>query len=67
VPAPKTKPIDRLPRILIVDDDPIALMILQYYLTPYGRCDTAMQGREAIAKFQSALGSDPYDVLFWIS
>ncbi len=62
--ATKPKPLGRLPRILIVDDDPVALMILQYYLAIYGRVDTAMQGREAIEKFQSALANDPYDALF---
>ena len=55
----------KLKRILIVDDEPLALMLLQHFLSPYGRIDTAESGTEALAKFTSALnGKDPYHILF---
>ncbi len=55
----------KLKRILIVDDEPLALMLLQHFLSPYGRIDTAESGTEALAKFNSALsGKDPYHILF---
>jgi two-component system chemotaxis response regulator CheY len=53
-----------IPRILIVDDDSVAIMILQHYLALYGRVDTALSGQEAIDKFRIALGTDPYNVIF---
>ena len=55
----------KLKRILIVEDEPIALMLLQHFLSPYGRIDTAENGVEAVEKFVSALnGKDPFCVLF---
>ena len=55
----------KLKRILIVDDEPLSLMLLQHFLSPYGRIDTAESGIEALAKFTSALsGKDPYHILF---
>jgi len=53
-----------IPRILIVDDDSVAIMILQHYLALYGRVDTALSGQEAIDKFRSALNTESYDVVF---
>jgi len=54
----------RVPRILIVDDDSIALLILQYYLAPFGRVDTAVNGKDAVDRFSSSLENDPYDVVY---
>jgi len=55
----------KLKRILIVDDEPVALMLLQRFLSPYGRLDTAGDGLEAIEKVGKAISNrDPYDVVF---
>lgn len=55
----------KLRRILIVDDEPIALMLLQRFLSQYGRLDTAGDGLEAIEKVARAIGNkDPYHVVF---
>jgi len=61
--APVTRPA-RIPRILIVDDDPVAIMILQHFLAPYGRVDTATSGPEAVEKFRATLNNDRYDSAF---
>jgi len=62
---PSVQPVEtHVPRILIVDDDSVAIMILQHYLALYGRVDTALSGREAIDKFRSAIGTESYDVVF---
>ncbi len=55
----------KLRRILIVDDEPIALMLLQRFLSQYGRLDTAGDGLEAIDKVARAIGNkDPYHIVF---
>ncbi len=55
----------KLKRILIVDDEPVALMLLQRFLSPYGRLDTASDGLEAIEKVAKAIGNhDQYHVVF---
>lgn len=64
VSVPKVPAKTRLPRILIVDDDEIALLVLQHHLIGYGRVDTACRGDEALEKFRYALARDPYDVAF---
>ncbi len=70
-PRPRTKPGPRsgispgaLPRILLVDDESLPLVILQKTLADYGRIDTASSGSEALAKFATALGSQPYIAVF---
>jgi two-component system chemotaxis response regulator CheY len=66
-PVIKTLPpqVQKLKRILIVDDDPVAVMLLQFYLIWYGRIDTAQTGSEALGKFTGAYDAkDPYDVVF---
>jgi two-component system chemotaxis response regulator CheY len=56
---------DKMNRILIVDDEPIAMMLLQNYLCQFGRIDTAQTGQEALEKFTKAyIGREPYDVVF---
>ncbi len=64
IDVPVRRPEARFPRILIVDDDSISLMVLQYYLAPYGRVETAMDGKEAAERFAATLASDAYDVVF---
>lgn len=55
----------KLKRILIVDDEPVALMLLQRFLSQYGRLDTAGDGLEAIEKVGKAISNkDPYHVVF---
>ena len=51
-------------KILIVEDDFISRRILQEILTPYGKCDMAKDGKEAIHAFY--LGWEelsPYDLI----
>ncbi len=51
-------------RFLIVDDDPACRRLLKHYLAPYGRCDLAHDGREAVAAFRVALEQgEPYDMI----
>ncbi|MCR4411218.1 MAG: response regulator [Thermoguttaceae bacterium] len=51
-------------RFLIVDDDPACRRLLKHYLAPYGRCDLAHDGREAVAAFRIALEQgEPYDMI----
>lgn len=55
----------KLKRILIVDDEPVALMLLQRFLSPYGRLDTASDGLEAIEKVARSISNhDQYHVVF---
>jgi len=54
-----------LKHILIVDDETVALMLLQYFLMPYGRIDTSRDGNNALDKFTQALGGENrYDIVF---
>jgi two-component system chemotaxis response regulator CheY len=41
-------------RILAVDDDRASLLILKTFLSRYGDCDVAVNGREAVEAFRSA-------------
>ena len=41
-------------KVLIVEDDFISRKILKEILTPYGECDIAIDGREAITAFRMA-------------
>ena len=50
-------------RILIVDDDLTSRTILQKYLEPNGSCDIAVDGKEAIQAFETALDNNPYDLI----
>ncbi len=64
LPKPAKKAIDRIARILIVDDELIPIILLQHHLAAYGRVDTATRGKEALDKFGSALKENPYDIIF---
>ena len=51
-------------RTLIADDELTSRMILQKNLSPYGSCDVAVTGKEAIQAFGMAINSNqPYDLI----
>jgi len=51
--------------ILIADDSSSARTLLGSMLSPYGHCDFAVDGREAVCRFQAALDQgQPYDIIF---
>jgi two-component system chemotaxis response regulator CheY len=51
-------------RALIVEDDLVSRLLLQTYLSRYGACDVAVNGREAVQAFGMALEEgSPYDVI----
>ncbi len=51
-------------RILLIDDEPVALTKMQLMLTHVGVCDTAASGIEATEHFVKAIGAnEPYDLI----
>jgi two-component system chemotaxis response regulator CheY len=51
-------------KILVVEDDYISRRLLCRYLQPYGICEEAVNGREAIAAVRLALDAgDHYDLI----
>lgn len=51
-------------RSLIVEDDFTSRFILQKMLSPYGPCDIAVNGQEAVDAFMLALKENsPYDLI----
>ncbi|MBN2145147.1 MAG: response regulator [Candidatus Aureabacteria bacterium] len=51
-------------KILIVEDDPLGRTLLLRYLEPYGECDTASDGQQALDDFIKAHeGNKPYDLI----
>lgn len=51
-------------RTLIVEDDPISSKILMKVLSPYGQCDVAFNGKEAVDAFQRSLEeASPYNLI----
>jgi two-component system chemotaxis response regulator CheY len=51
-------------RVLIVEDDFSGRKILQHILSPFGSCDIAVDGEEAIEAFNMAWGEkNPYDLI----
>lgn len=51
-------------RTLIVEDDPISRKILINALSPYGQCDVAVNGKEAVYAFQRSLDEvNPYGLI----
>jgi two-component system, chemotaxis family, chemotaxis protein CheY len=51
-------------RILIVEDDFTSRRLLQAYLSPFGQCDIAVHGKEAVKAFKQAwLEKSPYDLI----
>ena len=50
--------------ILVVEDDFISRKLLCRYLDPFGECDVAVNGIEAISAVRHALeGGSPYDLI----
>src|SRR5664279_3888166 len=51
-------------RTLIVEDDLTSRLLLQHVLSPYGDCDVAVNGVEAIQAFSLAIGQKrPYTLI----
>jgi two-component system chemotaxis response regulator CheY len=51
-------------RVLIVDDDFDSRRLLQKILYPFGYCDVAVDGEEAVEAFRrSLLENEPYDLV----
>ncbi len=51
-------------RVLIVEDDFTSRKLLQTILTPFGDCDIAVNGKEAVDAFKEALDSGkPYELV----
>jgi two-component system, chemotaxis family, chemotaxis protein CheY len=51
-------------RVLIVEDDFISRNLLQHFLSKYGHCDIAVDGKEATQAFEMAWNaSKPYDLV----
>jgi two-component system chemotaxis response regulator CheY len=51
-------------RTLIVEDDFTSRLLLQSFLSPYGDCHIAVNGREAVAAFRAAQESgQAYDLI----
>ena len=51
-------------KILIVEDEFVCRHVLQELLSPYGECDMAVNGKEAVDAFESALaGNRPYNLV----
>lgn len=51
-------------KILIAEDDAVSSIIIKTFLTPYGECDVAYNGQEAIDKFKekNSVG-ETYDLI----
>jgi two-component system chemotaxis response regulator CheY len=51
-------------RILVVEDDYISRRLLCRYLEPYGTCEEAVNGHEAVDAIRRAIGADEhYDLI----
>jgi len=51
-------------KTLIVEDDFTSRLLLQVLLTKYGECHIAVNGREAVSAFRTALDAGrPYDLI----
>lgn len=51
-------------KTLIVEDDFTSRLVLQTFLSRYGECHIAVNGREAVEAFRTAGGSsEPYDLI----
>lgn len=49
--------------ILLVEDDFVTRKVMTKLLAPYGRCDVAIDGEEALVGFSGALTEEPYDLV----
>jgi len=51
-------------KCLIVEDDFVGRKLMQKYLSDYGECDVAVDGKEAVEAFRLAIeGKSPYDLV----
>jgi two-component system, chemotaxis family, chemotaxis protein CheY len=51
-------------KTLVVEDDFTSRLLLQTFLTRYGECHLAVNGKEAVAAFQMAIDHrSPYDLI----
>jgi two-component system chemotaxis response regulator CheY len=51
-------------KTLIVEDDAVIRLLLMNFLSPYGECHSAGNGREALEMFRSATdGGTPFDLI----
>ncbi|MBF0118462.1 MAG: response regulator [Desulfobacterales bacterium] len=51
-------------KVLVVEDDFISRKLMQRILFPYGDCDIAVNGKEAVEAFKLALEEgEPYDLV----
>ncbi|MCG6551087.1 MAG: response regulator [Candidatus Magnetominusculus sp. LBB02] len=51
-------------KILVAEDDNTSRRLLQKLLSPYGKCDVAVNGKEALDAFTMALNNEePYDLV----
>lgn len=51
-------------KILIVEDDFVSRIVLQKMLEAYGKCDIAVNGKEAIEAFKFSMQlQEPYDLI----
>lgn len=51
-------------KILIAEDDPVGLVILKQFLSPYGEIETAVNGRQAVAAYHAAIAqNEPFDLV----
>ncbi len=51
-------------KTLLVDDNKVNVKLLKTFLSPYGHCDTADRGKEALHCFNNAYSEeDPYDLI----
>jgi two-component system chemotaxis response regulator CheY len=55
---------EQIMKILVVEDDHKNRKLLQYQLSPFGECDTAENGEEAVLAFRRGLDNhQPYDLI----
>ncbi|GFM32192.1 response regulator [Desulfovibrio subterraneus] len=50
-------------RFLIVEDDFTSRKFMQTILSPYGDCDIAVNGKEALEAFEASLSGEKYDLI----
>ena len=62
-PVVMMKATGRQSSILVVEDDFLSRKTLLSMLAPYGTCDVAVNGKEAIEAFAAALDDRPYDLV----
>jgi two-component system chemotaxis response regulator CheY len=61
---PVTRGMDYFLKILIVEDDFNSRQFLQRVLSPYGECDIAVNGEEAVMAYEKSLSEEfPYDLI----